>query len=212
MRVKFLMRDGKQNMRYFFTIICCLVLNVFSFAQDEQPKEEQQVEKGFRKDKVFVGGNFGAAFGSYTLINLAPQAGYRFNKTLAAGVGMNLLYIGQKQYYRGELDNKTRQGIVGLNLFGRVYPISNFMIQVQPEANYIFGSQTYYATSYNPSQYKSNLNSEIVPSVLAGGGLVMPSDAGEFIISVMYDVLQNRNSPYGTRPVLNVGYNFNLRR
>ena len=163
-------------------IIILFISALFSFAQDE--KEEEQ-KKGFQKDRLFVGGNFGLTFGNYTLINVSPQIGYRFTQHLAAGVGLNFQYVSLKREdYNGDAYYKTSQGVTGLNVFGRVYPIQYFMIQVQPEMNYIFGKEKYFETSYQAAQ-EYNLNAEIVPSLLLGGGLVLPSGGrGAFIASL----------------------------
>ena len=173
-----------------------------AFAQEEE--EAPTEKKGFQKEKLFFGGNFGLSFGDYTLINISPQVGYRFNQTIAAGVGINAQYIGFKNYLNGQEYSKTSQGVMGLNIFGRVYPLEQFMLQVQPEANYIFGKVKYYTGS--PSEIK--IDAKIVPSLLLGGGLVLPTGGrGAFIASVFYDVLQDPNSPYGARPIYNFGYN-----
>ena len=178
-------------------VLCCNLV----FAQDEEDAG------GFKKDKLFAGGSFGLAFGRYTLINLSPQIGYRFNRYLSSGLGLNLVYASQKQEdVYGNDFSKTTQWITGLSLFTRFYPSQKFVIQVQPEANYIFGNIKY----YQPSETKYKLNAEIIPSLLVGGGLVMPSERGEFVTILLYDVLQRAGSPYGNRPVLNVGYNFNF--
>lgn len=167
------------------------------------PPEEK---KGFQRDKLFVGGNFGLTFGDYTLINISPQLGYRFTEHVAAGMGINAQYISVKQYYNGQTYSKTSQGVTGLNIFGRVYPIDQLMIQVQPEANYVFGKIKY----YNSAPGTTKLDALIVPSLLVGGGAVFPSGRGSFIASVFYDILQDRNSPYGARPIYNLGYNISL--
>jgi hypothetical protein len=185
--------------------VAFLCFGVTGFSQDEQ----QEKEKGFHKENLFVGGNFGLTFGNYTLINVSPQIGYRFNKLFAAGFGINLQYVGWKTEYSDGDYEKVSQIVTGLNVFGRVYPIRNFMIQVQPEANYIFGKQKYYDAS-SQTLYKSNRDAVIAPSLLAGGGLVLPAGRGAFITSVFYDVLQNDNSPYGNRPIVNFTYNVGL--
>ena len=180
-----------------------LFLSLGAFAQNEEGKP----------DKFFAGGNFGLSFGSYTFINLNPQVGYRFNRFLGAGIGMNLVYASHKERYNGMDYSKTTQGITGLNTFVRFYPVQRFLVQVQPEANYTFGNSKYYFDPLfqplnPPVKYK--LDAEIIPSVLVGGGLVSPTNRGAMLFTVMYDVLQNPNSPYGNRPVVNVGYNFNF--
>lgn len=196
---------NKTALREIFLIIAFLCLATIGFAQDE--KEEK--EKGFRKENLFIGGNFGLSFGNYTLINVSPQIGYRFSEFFAAGLGINLQYVGWKTEYAGGDYEKISQAVTGLNVFGRVYPIRNFMIQVQPEANYIFGKEKYYDAS-SQTLYKNNRDAVIAPSLLLGGGLVLPSGRGSFITSVFYDVLQNENSPYGNRPIVNFTYNVGL--
>jgi hypothetical protein len=166
-------------------------------AQDELPKS-----------KVFAGGSFGLSFGRYTFINLNPQVGYRFNKFFGAGMGLNLVYASLKERdpYTRQDYRKVVQGITGLNAFMRFYPVQRFIVQVQPEANYIFGKEIF----YQPVKESFRLNAEIIPSLLVGGGLVTPTTNGAMLFTVMYDVLQNPNSVYGNRPIVNVGYNFSF--
>jgi hypothetical protein len=189
-----------KTIRLLFCLALGFSLSTVS-AQDILPEEK----KGFQKEKLFFGGNFGLTFGDYTLINLSPQVGYRFNQYFAAGMGVNAQYVSIKERdFYGNDYRKVSQGVAGLNVFGRVYPFRQVMLQVQPEGNYIFGKQTF----YNPrEEYK--IDTEIVPSLLVGGGLVLGGQGrGEFIISLMYDLLQRQNSPYGSRPFINFGYNF----
>jgi hypothetical protein len=91
---KFLIRPNRLRiMKNTLLGILFLTISIPSLAQDEEPAEP----KGFQKEKLFVGGNFGLTFGnSYTLINISPQIGYRFNRFLAAGLGINGLYISEK--------------------------------------------------------------------------------------------------------------------
>ncbi len=187
----------------FLFFLCTATVSVF--AQDEE-EEKPEKEKGFQREKLFVGGNFGLTFGNFTLINVSPQIGYRFTDHFAAGVGVNLQYVSQKlKDFNGDTYYKASRGVTGLNVFGRVYPIRQFMLQVQPEVNYVFGKELY----YNPRQ-EFNLDAMIVPSLLLGGGLVIPSGRGAFITSVFYDVLQDPNSPYGKRLIVNFTFNVGL--
>jgi transcriptional regulator with XRE-family HTH domain len=168
----------------------------------QEVQEEDQ--KGFQKEKLFFGGNFGLTFGNYTLINVSPQIGYRFTERLAAGMGVNMQYVSFKErdFRTNNVLYKTSQGVAGLNVFGRAYPIRQFFVQLQPELNYIFGKQTY----YQPRE-EFKMDAEIVPSVLAGGGMAIPGGRGAFLVSIFYDVLQHKNSPYGRKPVYSFGYN-----
>lgn len=185
-------------------VILVAAIGTFAHAQDENTNEKK---KGFDKSKLFVGGNFGMTFGDYTLINVSPQIGYRFNQYFAAGTGINFQYVSLKErdYYTGQPVDRISQGVIGLNIFGRVYPFRQLMLQAQPELNYVFGKIKYYDGT--PS---TNIDASIVPSLLMGGGIVFPAGNGGFIISVLYDVLQKPNSPYSDKPFFNFGYNFGL--
>ena len=186
-------------------ILVALLVCLTTVSGIAQEKDTTEKAKGFQKEKLFFGGNFGLTFGDYTLINISPQIGYRFTKTFAAGVGINAQYVGYKErdIYTNNVYRKVSQGVTGLNVFGRLYPVNQFFLQLQPEANYIFGKQTY----YQPTKEEYKLDAMIVPSLLAGGGAALPAGRGAFIISVFYDVLQDKNSPYGKKPVYNFGYN-----
>lgn len=183
-------------------VFIVLLTTLSLWAQDS---DEETSKKGFQKEKLFLGGNFGLTFGDYTLINISPQLGYRFNSYVAAGMGLNGQHVSIKErdYYTGNAIHKVSQTVFGLNVFGRVYPIRNIMLQAQPEINYLYGKQTY----YGPPKQEYRLDAVIAPSLLVGGGLVLPSGRGEMLITIFYDVLQNENSPYGHRPVYNFGYN-----
>jgi hypothetical protein len=170
-----------------------------------QAQEEETPKKGFQKEKLFFGGTFGLMFGDYTFINISPHLGYRFTKLFAAGFGINAQYVQFKDWDNGD-EFQQKQTIFGLNIFGRLYPIPHLMLQAQPEVNYSYGKITY----YGPPKEEYRLDAIIIPSLLLGGGAVIPSGKGEMIISILYDVLQDENSPYGRRPVYAIGYNFSF--
>lgn len=183
------------------TILFIAALNLY--AQDDNVEK-----KGFQKEKLFLGGNFGLTFGNFTLINVSPQLGYRFTDLFAAGAGINGQYISiRNRDINGDVYSRSSLGIAGLNVFGRVYPIKQIMLQVQPEANYVFGRDIYY-TGYPSGTFRRN--AEIVPSLLMGGGAVLPAGRGAMLLTVFYDVMQHSLSPYGRRPIYNIGYNIGL--
>ena len=188
--------------KYLLLIVLASVMYVPAvLAQREDPEPSEK--KGFDKSKLFIGGNIGASFGDYTMANLSPQLGYRFNDYLAAGAGVNFLYSGIKyRNYDGSLDSKIGYGVAGLNIFGRVYPIKYILLQAQPELNYVWGKYKYYDGT--PDQ---KIPGKLVPSLLLGGGAVIPQGPGAIVIMVQFDVLNQAQSPYGNRAIYNFGYN-----
>jgi hypothetical protein len=157
--------------------------------------------KGFDKSKLFIGGNLGLAFGTYTVVNISPQVGYHFTPMFAAGAGLNYSYYG----YTDLNYTNYKQSYAGVNIFGRIYPIRQFFIQAQPEVNYIWGSETYAANGQYQPIYK--IPTQFVPSLLLGGGAAIPAGRGAIVISVLYDVIQNFWSPYRNQAVYGLGYN-----
>ncbi len=181
-----------------------LVLTSFAgfgclYAQDDEPSDV----KGFDKSKLFFGGNFGLSFGDYTVINVSPQVGYRFNRYFAAGTGVNLIYSSIRfRDYNGNSNYKAASGVTGVNIFGRVYPIQQILLQVQPEMNYTWGRYKFYN-----GEPDVKLDGKFVPSLLLGGGAVIPAGRGAFVAMVQFDVLNRERNPYGNRPIYNFGYN-----
>jgi hypothetical protein len=193
-----------KNMRtilytLFISLLLCSAGNLS--AQDDEALEGT---KGFDKSRIFFGGNFGVSFGNSTFVNVSPQVGYRFNKWFAAGTGVNFIYSSfVTRDFNGDKLYKDSYGTAGLNIFGRVYPISQAFIQIQPEYNYTWGKQKYYA-----SGQEFDLEGKFVPSFLVGAGAAIPAGRGAMIIMVQYDVIQDRRSPYGNRPFFSIGFNF----
>jgi len=154
---------------------------------------------GFDKSKLFFGGNLGLAFGTYTIVNVSPLVGYQFTPVIAAGVGINYSYYGYNDGYWN-----YKQSYAGMSIFGRVYPIKQFFIQVQPEENYMWYSQSGMGSNQDQPTLKIN---QFVPSLLMGGGAAIPAGGnGAFTISIMYDVLQNIYSPFYHQAVYGFGY------
>ncbi|MBN8786986.1 MAG: hypothetical protein J0I84_07840 [Terrimonas sp.] len=184
-------------------IIAGFVITQHAIAQDE---DQEPVQKGFDKSKLFFGGNFGLGFGTNTSVNISPQIGYRFNDYLAAGAGVNFNYYSYKYYnYDGSGLYRESLGYTGFNVFGRIYPIKFILLQAQPELNYSWGSRKFYDGSE-----KQKLAGQFTPSLLIGGGAAIPMGGrnGALLLMLQYDILQQKRSPYGNRPFFSMGYNF----
>ena len=191
-----------------------LVCIFISSARAQDSTGTDEPKKGFDRSRLFVGGNFGLSFGDYTIVNVSPQVGYRFNQYLAAGIGINGQYTQIKyEDVNGDTWQRENYGVAGMNIFGRFYPIQQAFVSLQPELNYIWGSVKQYG---NP-ETKYSLNAKIIPSMLVGAGGVLPmGGAGGLLVMVQYDVLHKSGTgndpgtPYGSNAFFSIGFNFGL--
>ena len=186
--------------KILLTLAFAAVIVFSASAQDDEP-----VEKGFDKSKLFFGGSFGLAFGNSTLVNVSPQLGYRFNQYLAAGAGINMQYSAFKaEYTNGQTASREEYGMAGLNIFGRVYPIPQILLQLQPELDYTWGN----LKVYGPPDYTEKLAGKFIPCLLAGAGGMIPAGRNSgFIVMVQYDLIQDVRSPYGSSVFYSFGFN-----
>jgi hypothetical protein len=179
----------------------------FAFSQEET---EPEIEKGFRKEKIFIGGGINAGFGSGSLsLGAIPEVGYTVAKWLDAGVVFNLNYNRiSADYNYGVKQNSFNYGA---GVFARLYPVKFLFLQVQPEYNFT----TYKATdTYTGFTQK---NTQRAGSLLAGAGYATRViGRSNFYIAVLFDLMRDINSPYrsGTNtadPVFRTGFNFYLK-
>lgn len=164
-------------------------------------QDEEVAEKGFKKENLFTGGSITLSFfNGQTIIGANPFFGYKLTDWFDAGVSLNFLYSGARDYY--EYDDKIKQTVIGPGVFARIYPINFLFIQGQLEQNYSTFKYEPAQGSVSYSGYKERLDAT---SLLVGGGFASGRQKGStsfFYISVLFDVLKDENSPY-----VNVTYN-----
>jgi hypothetical protein len=185
-----------------------LGIAVFAWSQ------ENEKEKGFKKENLFSGGTISLSFFNNTfLIGANPVLGYRLANWVDGGIVVNYQWTSIRDYPR--TDDRTRQSIYGGGVFARLFPINFLFAQVQVEHNFInqklipgpnsFSSKENFTTSAN--------------SLLIGGGYTSGRDKYTntpfFYMSILFDVSGNQNSPYidsrgRTIPIIRGGVNIPL--
>ncbi|MEO8762872.1 MAG: hypothetical protein ABI416_01235 [Ginsengibacter sp.] len=192
-------------------LLLFLPLALHSFAQSGDEKEGE--EKGFKKEKLFTGGSVTAGFSSYsTILGITPQFGYSLTNWADAGITLNLNYTSQRDYE--EYGDKLRQTVYGPGAFVRLFPVRFLFASVQYEYNLIH-LKYIPATSSNYTPSKNNLHAN---SLLLGGGYSggrAPGSNSYYYLSVSWDVLGDKNSPYvdglgRSNPIIRAGYNIGL--
>lgn len=162
-----------------------IIVTVQLSAQDEQQ------EKGFKKQNLFTGGSITASFYSGgTILGANPIFGYKLANFIDAGIALNYTYQGSRDNVY--VNDKTRQHVFGPGAFTRIYPLSFLFLQGQFEHNFNNWRYTY----PDGRQLKDNTDAN---SFLVGGGWAQGRQRGSntfFYLVLLFDVLKNPNSPY----------------
>ncbi|MFT3846841.1 MAG: hypothetical protein QM725_17400 [Lacibacter sp.] len=186
-------------MKKIIAVICFLIVTgLQTYAQKE---------KGFDKEKVFVGTGINLGFFNGFILGLNPEIGYSLNRFIDAGVATNMNYITQNDPYSSLT---YRQFAFGGGPFIRIWPASMFFIGGQFEYNSI----NYSVKENGVVTGREKFNA---PSILVGGGygnrLIGQS---QFSTSIMVDILKADHSPYidsygRLQPVFRTTFTFYLR-
>lgn len=191
-------------------LLLLLPLYFHASAQEQQDNAEAKKE-GFPKYKLFTGGNLALGLSSQnTVLGITPQFGMSLTDWMDAGVTFNFNYISQRDY--NSLD-KIRQTTYGPGAFVRLFPINFLFASAQYEHNFI--TQKYISGNSGIPDQKTHYGAN---SLLLGGGYAGGRQSGGntyYYISVSWDILGEKNSPYidgyGRSVVqIRAGYNIGL--
>lgn len=139
------------------------------------------------------GGSFGFGLGtSQNSISINPQIGYRLTDYFTVGGGINYAYYRYKDW-------DITSNYLGLNAYGRFTPIRYMQLFAQPEVYRRWGK------TRGISDKES-----VFATLLLGGGIVIPVVQGGIAVSVFYDVIQDKDSPYRDDLMYSVGYTFHF--
>lgn len=199
-----------MNKKTILSLAVLLAIFTTGFAQSE--KDDDAQSGGFRKDKLFTGGNLTLQFGNQvTTLGVSPYFGYSITNWLDAAASLNFNYTSQRDNV--VFDDKVRQTVYGPGAFVRIFPLRFLFAQAQYEFNFI---KVKYIPAPN-SGYQKESYSLDAHSVLVGGGYAGGREHGNsfYYLCVLWDVGQSNNSPYKdsynrTVPIIRAGYNIAL--
>lgn len=180
-------------------------------------RPKKPAPKGFDKDKVIYGAGlkfnfFNGAFRA----GVMPAVGYRVTKWFAAGVGLGYQYDSQRDAYvyqvgGGYQSYPLRRHLIVPSVWTRFLVYNNIFIQAEGE--YDIQNWRYHAIDDDVSSpsYGSVVPRRLTvnsPALLIGPGLRQPiGEYSSLYVMVMYDVLQNINSPYYGYLDYRIGFN-----
>ncbi len=167
--------------------------------------KEKRRPSGFDKTKLFVGGGLGGGSiqGGY-IFSVTPSVGYQFTDRFHAGFNLGYFYSKQEIPYVDGSYEKFKTRVISTSLFARFFPLDVVFIQATPELN--FSTQKYEEYYALANRKTSETYKNVVPAILVGGGYAQRLGSNSYMmISIMYDVLQNPNSPYYRQPIFGGG-------
>ena len=173
----------------------CLLLAgaIIIIANTGMAQDEEEGQKGFKKENLFTGGSITLSFfNGQTLLGANPIFGYKIANWIDAGLSFNFLYSSIRYFYQP--NDRLRQTLYGPGVFTRLYPISFLFVQGQVERNFITQKYTASSSSYSDGKYTTSAS-----SLLLGAGYAQGRSEGSnsfYYISILFDVLKNRYSPY----------------
>ena len=158
-----------------------------------KPVSTEQKQPGLDRNKVYYGGYANLSFGKYTVIGVEPMIGYKLLPKLSVGAKFSYEYIKDNRYrdYTYEYSN------YGISLFSR------FRVTQR-----IYTHAEFSEMSYKLYDSEGNHNRKWVPFLFLGGGYSQPITRNTWLTAeVLFDVLQNKNSPYKAwEPFFSVGF------
>jgi hypothetical protein len=151
-------------------------------------KSQSQVNK---ISNIYYGGSVILSFGSYTVIGIEPMLAYKLTPKFSVGTKLTYEYIHEKQ---GSYVYKESN--YGFSLFNRLRVTQRLYTHVE------YSSMNY--------KFYNEIGSERkwVPFLFVGGGLSQPISKNTWLnAEILFDVLQNKNSPYNDwEPFYSVGF------
>ncbi len=194
--------------------------NVYSSSGKPLNKNKDNVksDKLIDPSRIIFGGwgLFGIASG-VTNVGVTPILGYKISDKFSAGIGFGYQYLRIKDYFSVVVDPTTaRAELHPLNahfyspsVWGRYVIWNNIFAHVEYEHN--ISSYKEYTNDFTkyPPPVITKQTTLTVPSVLLGGGIRQPiGDRASMVFMVLYDVLQDINSPYRNTVAIRLGINF----
>jgi hypothetical protein len=201
--------------------VCMLATGFIGFAQQHNPGRmntysDEAPTYGFTKENMFVGGSLALGYNGWDFnAGITPEVGYTLSKWFDAGLLVNLNYSSERADVEGIYNDDTRYRSFnyGVGAFGRIFPVDFLFFQIEPEYNWI--SYNYKFMGSTPPETSSFTTA--APSLLLGIGYAQRLiGRNTFYFAILFDVGQNRNSPYvdpysgAALPVFKAGFDFYL--
>jgi hypothetical protein len=188
-----------MDVRFFLGLFLALIMSLSVFSQENNEQENNEITW---RDRLFFGGCVGLQIGSPTIIELAPQAGYRITSRLSAGIGAKY------EYYKNSRGYQYETSVYGGNVFSSCVLWKNFI----SEGSSLLAHAEYEALSLERKYFEYPDTNEsgrfILNSFLVGGGMRQRIGRRSYLnILILWNLNETTYSPY-QNPILRVSFQF----
>jgi len=164
--------------------------------QDDRPS-------GFQRENLRFGGNFGMHFGRITFIEVSPTVGYQFTNRFLAGVGVTYNFY-RERIYINNIRHEATMHVIGGTTFGQ------FSV-VQIPSLHIFLRAEYSLLNQRVDFFGQYQQRDWVHYPMVGGGILLPfGRSGGVTMQLMWDLLENENTIFGSNPIIRMGFMIGL--
>jgi hypothetical protein len=176
-------------------LLIMMVTVSFLFSRDNlkvQIQEPENQKESRSANNWYYGGTVGLSFGDYFSVSAEPYFAYKISPKLHAGLKFRYQYVNDTRY--------SSSGFTSHNYGGSAFMIYRFIPRLYMRAEYAL-------MNYELYNILGNSHRETVPFFLLGGGYMMKISRSVMgYVEVLFDVLNDPNSPYesGT-PFVSVG-------
>lgn len=187
-----------KNRVSFVLIIIMIALTTNLVAQDSvRVNPYFQKPKSDFSQRLYFGGSVGLTFGTYTSISIWPLVGYKMTPKLSVGIQPGYEYL-RYNYY----GLKYKSNNYGMRVFNRFRFINQAFTHV--EFAYIKNELSWNDQVTNEKE----TDNFWVPFLFLGGGYVQNlGGAGSVYFQVLFDVINDENSPYNSwEPFYTIGF------
>ncbi|RKD86189.1 hypothetical protein [Mangrovibacterium diazotrophicum] len=188
---------------YFLAGMLIVSFNVFGqsgaqeqvVAQDtvivqEQPQTVEQQPK-FDASKLYYGGYVNLSFGRVTTVGVAPLIGYKISPKLSVGTQLTYEYVNDKRYSEDYSSSNY-----GFSIFNRYRIMRSLYTHIEYE---LMNYELFYTNGDSQREW--------VNFLFVGGGYSQPISQNVWLnAQILFDVLQDENSPYDDwEPFFSIG-------
>lgn len=168
-----------------------LIISIFTFLFLTQNGYSQKpISEPFRPNRWYFGGNLGLQFGTITILDVSPYAGYKLTNRLAIGSGFTYQFLKE-----GSGDYSYSSSVYG----GRVFASYSII----PE---IFAYTEYEVLNVEVAINVNDYARKNVSSALVGAGyrqMIGPRLYSD--VMILWNLTESPDSPY-SNPIYRVGF------